>query len=179
MSLDIIVKRQGLTSRTGWRVINQIAKEVAIEVGYFWHDNFLQKHFTHAGAREYGYEPRQGERGSGMRFSGSYTQHKLHRFNHTRPLEFTGDSRSLLETSKHKVRATATGGEATLRIPLGAPNFNRFGRGGRYGTSKVDLRHDITAVSEAEIGLMAKEANRLFIEKYNSLRNSQRIGSAA
>jgi hypothetical protein len=62
MSLDIIVKRQGLTSRTGWRVINQIAKEVAIEVGYFWHDNFLQKHFTHAGAREYGYEPRQGER---------------------------------------------------------------------------------------------------------------------
>lgn len=179
MSLDMTVKRTGMMSGLGWRVINKIAKEVAILIGFFWHDNYLKKHFTAAGATEYGYEPRQGERGSGMKFSGSYTQHKLHRFGHTHPLEFTGDSRALLETSKHKVRATATGGIANLTIPLGAPNFNRFGKGGRYGTSKVDLRHDITAVSEGEKEEMTKEAQRLFIQKYQSLRIAMGSEAAA
>ena len=165
------MKREGIAA--GFRIgeINQIAREVANDVGMFWHRNYLDKHFTPAGAREYGYTPRNGDRGSGRRFAGSYTERKYKLFGHRNPLEYTGQSRLWLKTPR--LRVTATQGQARLRILLGAPNFNRFAKGGRYGSSMVDLTRDITAVTDKEVQEMTQFAGDQFMQKYRSLRASR------
>ena len=46
-------------------------------------------------ARNYRYAKRSGERGSGRKFRGSYTERKLKLFGHTRPLELSGEGKRL------------------------------------------------------------------------------------
>ena len=48
------------------RELNNILRGAWFKVGQFWHRRFRPKHFTHRGATEYGYAPRQGERSAGM-----------------------------------------------------------------------------------------------------------------
>lgn len=108
-------------------------------IGKVWHKNSRPKHFTKAGAREYGYTPRVGDRGSGRRFHGSYTEEKLKSFGHTKPLVFTGLSERF--TRVEDVRTTSKGG----RVVMNAPAFNF-----RNPNSKIDMRAEMTEVSSAE-----------------------------
>lgn len=168
------VKRDGITAGFGLRQLNTIAREVSQEVGLFWHRNYLDKHFTPAGAREYraavpgSFVPRSGEKGSGRRFQGSYQERKWKLFGHGNPLEYSGESHLWLKFPR--LRITATNAQSRLRILLGAPNFNRFGSGGRYGTSKVDMSKDITAITDRETEEMTMFAGDEFLKRYKSLR---------
>jgi len=162
--------RTGVAAGLTARMLNNTAREVAEQVGLFWHRNYLDKHFTRSGAREYGYEPRSGEKGSGRRFQGSYMERKWKKYGHGNPLEFSGESHQWLKFPR--IKTSATGGIAKMRIMLGAPNFNRFGSG-THTNSKVDLAHDITAVLPSEINAMAEFARDEFIRRYKSLRGSR------
>jgi hypothetical protein len=126
-----LVKRQ-------WNVIAKAAFE---KVGLRWIQRFLDKHFTHAGAREYGYEPRSGElRRSGSKaYRRSYTGIKERMFGHTLPLVFTGTSRDRCEAGR--VIPSRTG----VRVMMNAPALNL-----RAKHSKINLREELTRVSIPE-----------------------------
>jgi hypothetical protein len=113
--------------------------------GRYWDQTFREKHFTSAGATEYGYTPREGERGnpSSKGFRRSYTGRKLRKFGHTRPLEYTGESRR--RTRSPRIVATAKRGEALVRIKMDSPGLNR-----RYSGSRINMRQEMTTVSTRE-----------------------------
>jgi hypothetical protein len=158
------VREKGATPRVLMREQNNIAREVATGVGVYWHENFLEKHFTQAGAAEYGYAPRDGDRlrPNAKGFRSSYQGRKLRKYGHTRPLFKTGRSRELLKIPR--LRVTSVRGVATLRILLAAPAFN-FSK----SDWKVDMRKDITAVSRREEDQMTAYAAGDFGRRYASL----------
>lgn len=119
---------------------NKKLTEVFRAVGRYWHEHFLPKHFTEAGAREYGYFARKGERlppGS-KAYRRSYTGRKERRFGHTLPLVHSGLSRSLARLLK--LRVSSKGGRVLL--PTG---FNR-----KHPKSRIVMRDEITRISTGE-----------------------------
>ena len=151
MVMKVTMKWSGPTPRIAKRRMNHIIKAANRDMGIFWWRMMRAKHFTHAGAREYGYTPRKGERGSGRAFRGSYTAQKLRAFGHTKPLVFTGTSEKL--AGIRDVRATFK--KTRVVIHARALNFRSAG-------SQVDMRAEMTAIS-------VKDASRLVRVKEKSL----------
>ena len=142
MEMHVREIEQGATPKILRRKLNEITRAAAWTMGSHWHKNLLAKHFTAAGAREYGYAARQGEPGRpGKNFRSTYTGRKLREHGHTRPLEFTGDSRHDAETQV-SIDAVATKGQGRVRVKMNAPGFNR-----RYKGSVIDMRAEVTRIS--------------------------------
>jgi len=128
------------------RELRKYLREVWRMAGERWHQTMRPQHFTRAGARKYGYLPRAGERGNERRnFRSSYTGRKLRRFGHTNPLVYTGLSMAL--TRPRDVRATAKG----VRVVMNSPGFNR-----RNPRSRINMREELTRVTEEEANLLAR-----------------------
>ena len=70
--------------------LNDITKEALRSTGRRWHEEYLEGHFTKAGAEKYGYGARNGEPGSGAPKKRSYTAYKQKKKGHTNPLVFSG-----------------------------------------------------------------------------------------
>lgn len=103
-----------------------------------WHQRFRHKHFTHAGASEYGYLPRKGEGGIG-RWRGSYTERKLRKFGHTYPLVYSGTTRRLSAITR--ITTSGKGGKASYNLPT----LNLRPRGGR-----INMRAEFQRISPRE-----------------------------
>lgn len=151
MVMNLKMKWRGPTPRITKKRFNELIKAANRDMGIYWWRMMRPKHFTHAGAREYGYTPRKGERGGGRPFRGSYTAKKLRAFGHTKPLVFTGTSQKL--AGIRDVRATFK--KTRVVIHARALNFRSAG-------SQVDMRAEMTAIS-------AKEATTLMKVKRDSL----------
>lgn len=127
------------------RVLNQIKREAWEEAGHYWHAHLRPKHFTKAGAREYGYAPRKGEEGgTGKRFWRSYTGRKQRQKGHTLPLVWSGELRELSKI--YKLQATATSTRSRLRVILPAAQKANW----RNPYSRIDMAGELTRVSDAE-----------------------------
>lgn len=139
--IKITFREQGPTPRGMARHLRRVEKMMWQNLGEFWHKTMRPKHFTHAGAREYGYRPRKGERGNPhpKGFARSYTGRKLKKFGHTLPMVFTGESRSL--TGIRDVRATSKG----TRVVMRARGLNRRNR-----HSNINMREEMTRISILE-----------------------------
>lgn len=156
------------------RMQNDIARNVASELGDFWYDNYLERHFDPKWAKQYAaenpgaYEPRQGEdMPSGSKgFWRTYTGRKVRKYKHRNPLQWTGNARHFLEMRNRK-DVRATGGTARLRILVGAPSFNF-----RNPNSEVDMRKDITAVLKSEVEQMREYTRVRFLHHYQNYVNS-------
>lgn len=147
-----VLKYRGATPKLAARVRNQVQKEGIEKSLSHWHAHMRPKHFTHEGAREYGYTPRQGERGSQHRFKGSYTQRKLQKFGHTRPLEFSGTSKAL--SANKNIKATSKGGRCKINAP--ALNF-------KHPNSTIVMRDEMTRVTRAEASEIAEQVFQPFM----------------
>ena len=154
-------KDDGPTPRGMKRELNAIKKIAFEQLGIWWHTTMRPKHFTHQGAKEYGYSPRKGERGSkgGGRFRSSYTGRKLRKFGHTLPLVYTGESRAL--TRIRNVRATSTG----VRVIMRAPTLNRQNR-----NSQVNMREELTRVSIREHNELDRLMGRIMERRLQAVR---------
>lgn len=153
--MTFVVKETGCTPRLAKKAINDIARETVREMGAYWHDHFREKHFTQAGAREYGYATRQ--RG--------YMIAKARIHHHQNPLEFTGLSHAL---SKIKdIRATATSKEAKVRVVLHTPALNFIPRGG-----SINMRDEMTRISRDEAEQLARIAGQSQERQYNALNQT-------
>lgn len=151
----------------GQREWNEFVREMFRQMGYEWHREFRAKHFTRAGAVEYGYAPRSGERGNipPQGFQRSYTGRKLRWYGHTRPNVLTGESEQ--QTRRRDVRATATSKRATGRVHLHAPKLNF-----RNPHSKAHPAIEVTLISEREKPRLRDRGTK---DLQKSLRKFQRV----
>lgn len=168
--IEVKITEQGPTPRLMMRQKNQVHREAAIELAHYWHDNFARKHFTQAGAAEYGYAPRKGQPGNPhpKGFKRSYTGRKLKTQGHTRPLTYTGQSYLLVIASRNNVTATATKGQATARLRMNAPALNF-----RHPRSRIDMRAELTTISPREATELSVQAGRYLQQRYQALRDSE------
>lgn len=121
--------------------LNEIHKASWRALGQHWRKKYLRGHFTHAGARKYGYTLRKGEvRPGGTPIPGSYTWTKLKRQSHTRPLEFYGHAKAKA-LGEEKISPTRF--SVKVLLPQG---FNR-----RHPRSAVRMNDEIRAVTPAEL----------------------------
>lgn len=160
------VLETGPTPKLLMRQLNAIHRDTAADLGAHWHQHFRPKHFTHRGATEYGYQPRQGERGSSGGFKNSYTQRKLKKWNHSRPLVWSGRSEAL--ASIRDIRPTAKKGQATARVVIHARALNF-----RRSEKAPNMRREMTTISPAEAAELTQLANRKLQERFDAVRGSE------
>lgn len=155
-------KERGATPGIMKRELRKLQKLAYEQDGLWWHKMFRPKHFTKRGATEYGYAPRQGEAGSGWSkgFRRSYTGKKLRRYGHTRPLVLTGETQSM--TRVRDVRANSNGVRVVLR---GANKLNW-----RYAGSEINMREEMTRVSEREQVEIVRLHDRVLDRKLNEIK---------
>jgi len=124
---------------------NNVVREAWRQVGLYWVNTYRPKHFTVAGAKEYGYDPRKGERGNlGPKgFKRSYTGRKLAKWGHTRPLVWSG--RSEQATRAARIHATATRNKSGVEIFMNAPTLNL-----KNPHSQINMRAEMTRISPRE-----------------------------
>ena len=133
--LYIEVKQRGATPDLLKREFNRLSKESWEDLGSAWHKDMRPKHFTHRGATEYGYSPRNKE----------YELRKFRRFGHTYPLVWSGSSRTL--SGIGNIRGT----RGDVRVVMNTPTLNfKRGKLGSLSGAKT-LREEMTTVSDAEV----------------------------
>lgn len=147
---------------------NEVKRDVFRDAGEFWHTHLRPKHFTHAGASEYGYLPRKGDRGRPHRggFNSSYQGRKLRLFGHTRPLEFTGEGRKLSQIQD--VRVTSK----RVRVIL-PRKFNW-----RNASSPIIMREEITAISQNDEDQLIDRAEENTVNRLNEIKRTHTVRAA-
>lgn len=115
-----------------------------------WRKRYLKKHFTKAGARLYGFKPRDGERNPLKK--GSYSNKKLRLFSHVLPNVYTGELRRLSLHGVQKVKATVTStrAKASAVLPRKA-NFRLHELKLVSGPERVDLERFLVTRLEKEL----------------------------
>lgn len=139
------------------RAANEIRKQTLAELGEKWHGDYRNKHFTPAGASEYGYKKRKK----------AYNRIKKRIFGHTNPLEFTGRSR---EASRHH-RVASTRHDVRVIMP-GVRAFNFKNR-----HSNINMREEFTTVSDRERTKLETFTQRRLVRRLNRvpIRRKKRI----
>ena len=145
MISTVKVKYQGAVpsdAQLGKREYNNLRKESWFTTGKYWFQHFREKHFTKAGAQEYGYKRRKGEliAKSSPRYKRSYTGRKEAQFGHTDPLVFTGESKRASRQSN--IRSTNSG----VRVSL--PGLRKFNF--RHPRSQINMAEEMRTISEVE-----------------------------
>lgn len=97
-----------------------------------WHREFRPKHFTPAGALEYGYAKR----------GAAYMRKKASEKHHQRPLTWSGESESQSRRN-YGITATSKGGRLTMRIP-------KLNYKNRHMNPAIDMRAEMETVSPRE-----------------------------
>jgi hypothetical protein len=121
--------------------LSEVLTQSWYEPGRNWAANLRPKHFTKAGGKEYGYEPRAGESGNERdSFWSSYTGQKQKRFGHTLPLVFSGDLAN--KSTINRVESSASG----VRVILTGANKANF----HNPNSHINMRDELTRISQGE-----------------------------
>lgn len=107
--IESSVRSEHRLSVSEWRRISKLGWAAA---GAFWHRVILPRHFTHRGARQYGYAKR----------SRRYELRKLRKYGHTRPLEYSGElKRQVLRMREVRTVGDNSKRAGAVRIKLRGP----------------------------------------------------------
>lgn len=161
---EIKIRERGATPGILKRELQKLKKAAFEAAGVCWHQQIRPKHFTTAGAGEYGYAPRKGERGNvgSHGFQRTYTGRKLKAYGHTRPLVLTGESEAMSRI--RDVRATSK----KARIVIRAPRLNY-----RNPASQANPRAELTAVSQKDAAAMVKQFERELDRQIKTVRKTK------
>ena len=127
------------------RLLQKAIKRSWTRMGEWYVRNIRQKKVTHAGAREYGYIPRTGEKGSAFkRWAGTYTARKSREKGHMRPMEWSGESirLAMIETFSASFRR--------LKIKNKAANWRFRPWQTKYARRQIPMPDEAREVSNAE-----------------------------
>jgi hypothetical protein len=143
----ITIRERGPTPRNFKKAFNAASRESWLATGKTFHERFRDQRFSEEHAQEAGYFKRKGE---GMardskQFKRSYTGRKLAKFGHTRPLEFSGETRRLVRTAS----ITSTSGGGRVAYP-GARKFNF-----RHPKSRINMALEFRRVVPREASELA------------------------
>jgi hypothetical protein len=135
--------------------------------GKFFHLNLRDKRFSKEHAMKAGYTLRKGEAsGTGTKdFFRSYTGRKLKKFGHTRPLEFTGETRAAVRTAS--ISSTSNGGKVAYS---GAKKFNYRNP---FSNPTMNLNLEFRKMLPEEADLIAKQINSEINENWVFNNNSR------
>jgi hypothetical protein len=168
--MELVVKKTetGATPRILRRDLERIAREAGQYVGQYWHRKFRPLHFRNLATTRYGYQLRQGERGSGYErgFRRSYTGQKLRKFGHTKPLVYTGDSER--RTEIENIRSTYRAGMVRIHVIMNAPTLNF-----RRWPHSPDMRQELTTVIPEELAEMSEAASGFLRQRIELIRQTQ------
>lgn len=149
---DVRVKYTGPvpgSANLGQREFNALVREAWRECGNFWHQYFRPKHFTQAGAKEYAYNLR----------TANYMISKADRKGHQAPLVWSGGLRNFCKAFRVEVTAKSSGSQCRVILP-DASGANR-----RHPNSNIDMRDELTRVSDAEREAIVELFNEILDEK--------------
>jgi len=130
----------------------EIEKPSWTAVGLHHKRAHIAKHFTAAGAAEYGYATR----------SRKYTAAKQRKFGHTLPLVYSGEMKANCRAPE--IRATSKG----CKVVLQARKANR-----RNPKSRANMAAELRQVSAAEAAQLAREKDRAMIRRIRAARGSE------
>jgi len=173
MKISFELTREGAVAALGQRTVNAVVRDALEVAGLAWHDRFIAKHFTKAGAREYGYAPRKGERAqAGSKRFRRTAGPAERRAGQILPLVYSGALRAGAKT--RRIQATATAARTVVYVVL--PRANRA----NLRPSKapqINMREELTTISEAEKAALVEILNREVIRGFSRLsgRRSRRI----
>ena len=157
-TVKIVQKGVGFTTQE-WQ---PILAEAFKHAGQFWHRNILPKHFTVAGAQEYGYRER----------TKGYLEKKMHMFGHQRPLVFTGDMKREV-TRIIDVRVTGRAHKTAADIVLHGPTHMFYARKNiQWEGDMWSVARELAKVSQKDADLVSEVIARN-IEK--QLRRSTKV----
>lgn len=148
--MKITIRENGWSPKIAKRELNNINKGTMQDVGEYWHNHFREKHFTTAGAREYGYAPR----------ARGYMIAKAKKKGHQLPLVWTGVSR--LRSMFPRIVATASKANAKVRIVLNMPQLNRIPR----------LREEMERVSQRELSILGNVVVESQERRHSALKDT-------
>jgi len=137
--------------------------------GHLWARHMCPKHFTHGGAREYGYTPRKGEQSgqSGKTYWRSYTGRKQKLMHHTLPLVWSGQLRAAARIYSLDVRITST--RSRLWVNLPAAGRARI----RNPHSQINMAEELTRVSAAEAREIVAAFNGEFAARLGEIQTTE------
>lgn len=170
--LTIYYRSMGAVPRGLRRGMGGAIKAAYEATGLLWQQKFLPKHFETVAYKEYGYEPRAGLRPGdpkGKWFWRSYVGRKIRYLGHNRPLVYSGKSRERALAG----RVIATKKEGRVTIP--APALNRLPgqkarQAGRPVRSQIDMRWEVTRISEREKPPMIRAFDKRFIRALRAIK---------
>lgn len=159
-------------SRTGFsnvRKFKRALKRGLEQMGLFFHDEILPKHFTVRGAKEYGYQRRQWTT-RGRRFSKSqgrsirtgerpgYEQRKIRFKGHRRPLVWSGEAERMILN-----HAKVTGTASKVSVVVKVPPYMLYKRGGvRLSASDRQRRRSaLSAGRTPEPGAKSQQPDKM------------------
>lgn len=120
------------------------------QIATWYQQNRVGHHFTHAGATEYGYTPRAGQRGRLRgKFNRSYTGRKLAKHKHTLPLVYSGKSRGRAMTGRVSVTKSQGTKQHTAKISVPAPTLNRKNK-----DSPIVMSDEMKRISQGEARIL-------------------------
>ena len=160
-------------SARAWR---EALKDVWDKVGWHLFNQFVEKHFTKAGAAEYReenvagdapvFQPRSGDDQSGKAFWRSYQGRKQKAQGHQLAMVFSGRTRD--GAKRATIYATSNG----VRVALpGLVHLNQYKPpakkyGPHQGDPPLDLRGDVLSISRREAEELRELHERLMIEHF-------------
>lgn len=148
---------------------NAVVRAAMRQMGITWHQKIREKHFTNAGAAEYGYMKRSGDvPGTYRKFARTYQGRKLKKYGHTRPLEYTGMSR--MRSRIRDVRATATAKRAVAKVFLHTNQLNFRPKNWPY-----PMGEELRAISRGDADLLIATLHEAVLYKLKNLRRRKRI----
>lgn len=164
MKIDITMTMEGALANWTKTNIRKVIQAALFKVGDYWHRNFMKKHFTKAGAREYGYAPRKGERAR----AGSKTFRKVagpaeRREGQILPLVHSGALRAACQTRQLIVEQT--GGKIRVLVWLRKARALNL----RPTNAKINMREEATTISEGEKRVLTNLLNREVIKGLRGL----------
>lgn len=168
--INFFIKWRGATpGELARRALNDIMRAAYQQLGIYWVLHFRAKHFTNAGATEYGYAPRDGERGRPGKygFKRSYTGRKLRIAGHTRPLVSGRKGPDHEPSSEEQTARTATvqafsaNKRSRVEVRMTAPRLN-FTRGA------INMRDELTRISRPEQTILQRLLNRYLDSRFRT-----------
>lgn len=150
MIRQIVIRERGPAPRGFARLFGKLQAAAWEVAAIHFHSRFRDDRFTESHAQKMGYTRRKGEgmaHGS-KAFRNSYTGRKLAKFGHTRPLEWSGETRRAVAMAN----ITTTRNAAKISY-AGARKFNF-----RHPKSQIRMADEFRSLANTEI----QELGRIF-----------------
>ena len=145
---NIKIKERGAVPRKLRKVYTRGSKVAWFEAGKHFHADMRDERFTEEHARKARYVKR----------SDKYTRYKEKKFGHRNPLEFSGQTRRLVRTS----RISSTSKGSKVRYP-GARKFNF-----RNPNSPIHMQKEFRRLTADEKRRLAKEYDEVLNREMNA-----------